>query len=289
MGWTRRAEVIPVGSRSAIRERNLLTVRVLSRGWLLVLSCSVLATLLVPAGSAAAADDVVLLAELAAASDSPQYLQPLGADVGGHWSSATRTTRRRGSIRPARATPQREDRLPDPTVIGDLLSSYDTADDDAALAHDRRRDPARHRAATRARPSSPGLRPGISPSRGTDPTTWSPSTSSPATYEHGDRHRRVRSTEPSPGRSALAAPSSRSVGWWYYPLRRHASRPASRSRPRPGADDCQLTTAHLYCWSATKLTRLPLSGDPAPRSPGRRSRSWRPAPASPSPPRMRGT
>ena len=79
MGRTRRTGDT---SRFPFRncERNPLA-RVLSRGWLLVL-ISVLATLLVPTGTAAAADHMLPLAS-PGPSATAQYLQPLVEALGG--------------------------------------------------------------------------------------------------------------------------------------------------------------------------------------------------------------
>ena len=232
-------------------------MRVLSRGWLLVL-ISVVATLVVPVPAAAAVDDVLLLAE-AGPSGTPMYLQPLVETAAGmvFRNSHDSTT----WIDPAGAgDAQREDRLPDPTVVGDLLSSYDAGTTTL-----------RWRTIADATLQEAVLAP---------ESTFLARTATGYLVEQGAGPYDLVAVDLLAGGAStvigtagqldgvIAGPLGAAApdpdvpgGWRYYPY--DGTAPAGGPVQSPvGAGTCQLTSAHLYCWSATQLTRLPLDGAP---------------------------
>jgi hypothetical protein len=232
-------------------------LRVLARGWSIAL-LSVLATLLVPLPASAAPGDVHLLAS-AGASDSPMYLQPLVETPAGlvFRNTFDDTT----WIDPAGAADaEQEDRLTDPTVIGDLLSSYDAGT--TTLSWRTIADATLHQTVLPPESTFVTRTPtGYLAEQGDGP------------YDlvvvdvlAGDVSTAIGTTAEVAGAIAgplgAAAPNPAVPGEWrYYPY--DGSVPAGQLVQAPAAaTTCQLTTAHLFCWSASQLTRLPLNGDP---------------------------
>ena len=232
-------------------------MRVLSRGWLLVL-LSVVATLLVPTGRAMAADDVVLLAE-AGSSDRPMYLQPLVETPAGLVFRNTHDSTT--WIDPAGAgDAEREDRLTDPVVVGDLLSSYDA--ETSTL---------RWRTIADASLQTTVLPP---------ESTFLVRTATGYLARQGDGPYDLVAVDLLAGGTstvigsadqvdgAIAGPLGAAVPnpdvpgeWRYFPYDGTAPAGAPVQAPS-GFSTCQLTSVHLYCWSATQLARLPLDGAP---------------------------
>jgi hypothetical protein len=231
-------------------------LRALSRGSLVAV-LSVLATLLVPTGSAAAADNVYAL-YTPGASDVPQYLRPLVQTAAGlvYENTYESTT----WVDPAgTAAASREDRLPDPVVIGDLLSSYDSAS--RTLRWRTIADPTLEETVlpadveylTRTATGYLG-RQGDGPYDLVVVDLLGGGTS--------DLIGTMAQTEGAiAGPLGAAVPSSGSDEWRYYPY--DGSNPGGQPIHAPvDSPDCRLASEFLFCWSATTLTRLPLNGDP---------------------------
>jgi hypothetical protein len=91
------------------------------RAWVVAV-LGVLGSLLVPVPASAATGDVFIL-QGPGSSQNPQDLQPLVKTAAGFvWRNLYTSTL---WFRPTGGASAREDRLTDPTVIGDLLSSYE--------------------------------------------------------------------------------------------------------------------------------------------------------------------
>ena len=220
----------------------------------------VLSGLLAPIPAAAAADDVHLLAP-AGPSGTPQYVRPLAQTATGlvyrNEHSGTTMVKLHGLAHVA----QPETRLADPTVVGDLLSEYLPAT--RTLRWRTIADATLHETVLPAdldylvrTPSGYLARQGAGPYELVAVDLLAGGTAS------------VLGTAPETdgviaGPLGAAVPVPGTPGdWRYHPY--DASLPAGLLLTAPaGAGDCRLGEAALFCWSATELTRSPLTGNPA--------------------------
>lgn len=229
-------------------------MRTLARGWLIAL-LSVVATLLVPVPATAAVGDVYLLAA-AGPSGTPQYLRPLVQTAAGFvyrniYASTTWVA--------SNGITQQEDRLADPVVIGDLLSSYVSTSTTLrwrTIADATLRETVLPPELTYVTRTANGYlaRQGNGPYDlvAVDLLGGGTSTVIGAAAQFDGAI---------PGPIGVAVPNIGTDEWLYYPY--DGSTPAGQVVQAPaGADACHLSTAHLFCWSATTLARLPLTGDP---------------------------
>lgn len=237
-------------------------MRVLSRCRLLAVG-SVLASALVPMSGAAADEGVHLLAP-PQSSGTPQYVEPLVQTAAGlvYRNLYDSTTWIKP---PGAALAQPEDRLTGPVVVGDLLSSYDPAG--TTLSWRTTADATLHETLlppelTYLTRTATGYlaRAGAGPF---DLVSVDVLGSSEAVIGGTPQVEGVLA-----GPLGAAVPSQEVPGQWrYYPY--DASATSGRPIQAPAqSDHCQLAGAHLYCWSATALTRLPLDGTAGTTIPG---------------------
>jgi hypothetical protein len=225
---------------------------------LLPLVC-VLASLLPPT-AAAAADDVYILAT-EGASGPAQQLVPVGQTAAGlvYRDESTSTTwiKRPGWS----AIPQQENRLGDPTVIGDLLSRFDA--ESSTLRWRTIADPT-----LRESPLPPELTFVTRTARGYLARQGSgPYDLVAVDLLAGGTRTVMGSVEQVDG--VLTGPLGAAVpssdvpdDWHYFPYDGSATAGLVAQAPA-GSDECALAVAHLVCWSATELTRQPLTGGPS--------------------------
>ena len=231
-------------------------MRVLSRGWVLVVM-AVLAGLLVAPTPAAAADDVYLLAP-AGDTSTPQYLRPLvqtaAGMVYGNEYSGTTWVKLPGLAHYA----QQEDRLSDPAVVGDVLSDYDAGSRTLrwrTIADETLHETVLPPELTYLTRTATGYlaREGAGPSQLV------------AVDLLGGDARTVIGSFPQAD-DVLAGPLGAAVPvpdvpgeWSYHPYDGSATGGRPVQVP-PDAETCHLASDDLHCWSATELTRAPLTG-----------------------------
>ena len=232
-------------------------MRVLSRGRLLLPLVCVVASLLAPT-AAAAADDVYLLAA-AGDSNTPQNLIPLVQTATGIVYRNEFTSSTWVKLHDPAQAAQEESRLTDPEAVGDLMSTYDAGTStlrwrtiaDATL-HETVVPPELTfvvRTAT-----------GYLASQGDGPYGLVA-----VDLLGGGTQTVIGSVADLDG--VLAGPLGAAVPgpdgpgqWLYFPY--DGSAPAGQAVQAPvGADECLVNRAHLYCWSATQLSRLPVTGE----------------------------